>query len=629
MCGICGVLYLDPQARADVGLVDVMSQSLVHRGPDDAGVYVDGPVGLGSRRLKVIDLSPRAHQPMANDDASLWIVYNGEVYNFPEVREALVARGHRFRSKSDTEVALKAYEVYGEEFLRHLNGMFALAIWDGRLRVLLLARDRLGIKPLYYARLHDRLLFASEIKALLRDPALPREVGIRGLTNYFTYGHSVAPDTIFAAVRKLLPGHYAVASGAEFREICYWDADFGAKRPAVSEPMLVEGLRAQLERSVRRQMLADVPVGAFLSGGVDSSAVVAFMARAAGQPVRTFAVGFDGGRAYNELADAARVARHLGTEHRELSLREDDLLTCLDTLVYHYDEPFGDAAAFPTYLVARLAREHVTVCLTGEGGDEIFGGYRRYLAERYITPLLMLPPRLRRRTLPRLVDALPRLRRLKKLVASLGIDDPPQRYGQWLTVFNDEMRAALLADSYHALSQRIDACEVYRRYYRDDWDPVDRLLYMDLKTWLADGYLEKVDKATMAVSLEARVPLLDHELVELMAALPGQYKIGALHTKVLFKRALQGLLPDATLRKPKHGFAVPTDLWFRGRLKRFVAEVLFDERTRRRPYFNHAYVEQLFADHQRGRRVYSEQLWLLLNFELWHRRVLDSAPAAS
>lgn len=628
MCGICGVLHIDPQARADAGLVEVMAQSLVHRGPDDAGVYADGPVALGNRRLKVIDLSPKGHQPMASDDGSLWIVYNGEVYNFLEVREALSARGHCFCSKTDTEVVLKAYEEYGEGFLQHLNGMFALAIWDARRRRLLLARDRLGIKPLYYARLRDRLLFASEIKALLRDPALPRELSIRGLTNYFTYGHSVAPDTIFTAVRKLLPGHYAVASGADFREICYWDVDFGAKLPAAPEPVLAERLRAQVERSVRRQMVADVPVGAFLSGGVDSSAVVAFMARASGQPVRTFSVGFGGGRAYNELADAARVARHLGTEHRELSLREDDLLESLETLVHRYDEPFGDAAAFPTYLVARLAREHVTVCLTGEGGDEIFGGYRRYLAERYLTPLVMLPRWLRRGTIPGLVEALPRLRRLKKIVAALGIEDPPQRYGHWLTVFNDEMCGALFTDFYSALAEREDTCRVYRQYYREDWDLIDRLLYMDLKTWLADGYLEKVDKATMAVSLEARVPLLDHELVEFMAGLPTWHKIRGLETKVLFKRALKGLLPEQTLQKRKQGFTPPIDPWFRGRLRGFVADILFDDRTRRRPYFNHAYIEQLFAAHQNGHRVYSDQLWLLLNFELWHRQFLDAVPGA-
>jgi asparagine synthase (glutamine-hydrolysing) len=628
MCGICGVLRFDPEARVDARLVEVMAQSLVHRGPDDGGVYAEGPVALGNRRLKIIDLSPKGHQPMANEDATAWIVYNGEVYNFREVRAVLAARGHRFISKTDTEVVLQAYEEWGEDFLQHLNGMFALAIWDARRRRLLLARDRLGIKPLYYARLHDRLLFASEIKALLRHPELPRELGMRGLSNYFTYGHAVAPDTIFAAVRKLLPGHYAVASGSGFKEVCYWDVDFGRKVPEAPDAVLAERLREDVERSVRRQMVADVPVGAFLSGGVDSSAIVAFMARAQGQPVRTFSVGFEGGPAYNELADAARVARHLGTEHHELHLRESDLLGCLETLVYHYDEPFGDAAAFPTYLVARLAREHVTVCLTGEGGDEIFGGYRRYVAERYLAPLTALPRWLRRYALPAIVQALPRLRRLKKIAASLGIDDAPRRYGHWLTVFSDDMRAALLSEACTELARREDAYAVYDRYYRGEWDLLDRLLYIDLKTWLADAYLEKVDKATMAVSLEARVPLLDHELVEFAAALPARYKIRGLRTKVLFKRALEGLLPRATIEKPKHGFAVPTEPWFRGRLRGFAADILFDERTRRRPYFDHAYVGRLFGAHKNGRHVYSDQLWLLLNFELWHRQFLDAAPGA-
>lgn len=623
MCGICGILRFDEAAPAARLLVEAMTETLTHRGPDDAGVYAEGPVSLGSRRLKVIDLSPMGHQPMANDDGTLWIVYNGEVYNHREVRDVLATHGYRFRSRTDTEVVLKAYEHYGEEFLQRLNGMFALAIWDARRRRLLLARDRLGVKPLYYAHLADRLLFASEIKALLQDRSLPRELGIRGLNNYFTYGHSVAPGTIFAAVRKLQPGHYAVVEGREFREVPYWDVDFGAKSAHESEPVLIERLRAQTEASVRRQMVADVPVGAFLSGGVDSSAVVAFMARHSSRPIQTFSVGFEGGHAFNELGDAVRMARHLGTEHRELFLREADLVDALETLVYHYDEPFGDAAAFPTYLMARLARRHVTVCLTGEGGDEIFGGYRRYVLERYLTPLMVLPRWMRQKAVPALVYALPRARKLRQVVRGLSIDEPQRRYAQWMTVFDDGLRRELFADIYADLAARVDTLEVYRRYYRHDWDLVDRLLYVDLKTWLADGYLEKVDKATMAVSLEARVPLLDHDLVELMAALPSRYKVRGFQTKSLFRRALETVLPRQTLRKPKHGFAVPIDPWFRDGLRGFVAEILFDDRTRARPYFEHRCIQQIFAAHKNGRRVYSDQLWLLLNFELWHRRFLD------
>jgi len=627
MCGIYGRVELSADRIEHLPADLLAVRRLTHRGPDDEGTWYGSRVFLGMRRLSVIDLST-GHQPISNEDGTITVVYNGEIYNFAEIRDELVARGHRFTTHSDTEVIVHGYEEWGEAVLDKFNGMFALALWDERDRTLWVARDRLGVKPLYYACDERRFLFASEIKALLAHPDLPREVESTGLLNYLSYGHAVGADTIYKGIRKLLPGHSLRVRGRDVTIREWWNAAPHDEQQ-LSAGAYAEKLRGLLEDSVRLRLIADVPVGAFLSGGLDSSAVVALMKRHTAAPVKTFSVGFDGGAEFNELADARRVAAHCRTEHYELLVQPAELVDALHTLVYHFDEPFGDAASFPTYLVSKLARSHVTVALTGEGGDELFGGYRRYAAARWLRVLRtasggLIGPLLR------VGDALPRFRRLKKLIAAAQIADGPARYASLLRVFTDDSLRDVLDARLQQAARSYDALAVYRRYFAEGraGDEMNQFMFVDMKTWLADAYLEKVDKTSMAVSLEARVPLLDYRIAEFAMAMPSRFKIRGGETKHVLRQAVRDLLPIETMRKPKHGFAVPTDPWFRGKLRDFARDVLLDPRSRQRGYFNPQEVERLWNDHQAGREVRDTHLWLLMNFELWAREYLDQRMAA-
>jgi asparagine synthase (glutamine-hydrolysing) len=632
MCGIYGWLKLKQGKDREAGIVwgRLAIDTLLHRGPDDRGTWHADDIFLGMRRLSIIDLAG-GKQPIWNEDGTVCIVYNGELYNFLDLRPELEAKGHLFRTRSDTEVVLHAYEEWGPNCLRRFNGMFAFAIWDERNKTLFLARDRIGEKPLYYYQDNERLIFASEIKAILANPSVPRRLNPRGLANFLAFGHAVAPETIYQNIYKLSPGHYLLVKNGHIQIAQYWDVGDEPQLPdgaVLTEDEYAERILSLLDDSVRRRMIADVPVGAFLSGGVDSSTVVALMKQHATGPVKTFSLGFSIGGAYNELSDAHRVADYLRTEHHELQVEHVDLVQTLRTLIYHYDEPFGDAAGFPIYLLSRFAREHVKVVLAGDGGDELFGGYRRYVADQLAPVYQRLPGFLTDTLIPGCVERLPRLRRIKRMVQTLPITDPARRYAAWLLLFTPEMQAELLQpDVYDAVSN-YDPVWPYPRYYAGlnsatAADHLNRLMYVDLKTWLADVYMEKTDKATMACSLEARLPLLDHRLVELAFQIPSHHKIRGLATKRIFKRAVRRLIPAEVLRKPKHGFSVPTDPWFRGELKSFTREVLLDERTRRRGYFNMSVVERLWREHVEGRNVWDTHLWLLLNFELWHRIYLD------
>ena len=631
MCGIAGRLDFDSSARASERELRAMSDRIAHRGPDGHGIYTDGPLGLVHRRLSIIDLSRAGHQPMSRAEDRYWITYNGEIYNFRELRERLEGRGVTFRSNTDTEVLLALYETYGRECLLMLHGMYAFAIWDRRERKLFLARDPLGIKPLYYYHDGNKLVFASEIKSLLEAEGVPREIDPAGLQNFFAHGHSTAPTTIYRGIRKLPPGHCIEAANGQVEVGPFWHPRSGPDRNgSPSWEQQVGDLGGLLEKCVDSHLVSDVPLGVFLSGGLDSSAIVALMARNAGQRIKTFSIGFDFGQRYNELDDARIVARHFSTDHHEIVLREDDLRDSLETLVYHYDEPFGDPAAFPTYFVSRLARENVTVCLSGEGADELFGGYRRYLAERYGSIFRLLPASLRRSLVRHLLEKLPRQYRLKQLVRVLDNEDPVLRQGNWQMLFTDAMRGDLFSPS--ALDG-LDSESVYESFRRHrepgGKDGLNGVLFADLRSWLADCYLEKVDKASMAVSLEARVPFLDRSVVEYALELPIDSKVkwawqrDQRSLKRVFAGVLEGVLPDKILNKPKHGFAVPLDPWFRGKLSPYIAEILFDDRTRKRGYFDMTYVEKMFRDHREGREVRNKQLWLLVVFELWHRVCMD------
>lgn len=632
MCGIYGEFVF--QAGLVPGLyAEEALEALRHRGPDDGAMWKGFEVALGMRRLSIIDLE-HGMQPIWNEARNCCVICNGEIYNFLYLRQDLEGRGHVFQTASDTEAVLHAYEEWGVECLRKFNGMFAFAIWDEPRKTLFVARDRLGEKPLYYYLDGERLVFASEIKAILKDPSLPRDVSDRGLRNLLAFGHAVAPDTIYKHIFKLLPGHYMMVdkSGVQIRQ--YWDVGdepYLSNVDAIDERGYRSAILDVLEDSVRRRMIADVPVGAFLSGGVDSSCVAALMTRHTTSRVKTFSLGFRMHGAYNELPDARAVAQHLGTEHHELELDSVDLVHTLRTLVYHYDEPFGDAANFPTYLLSRFAREHVKVVLAGDGGDELFGGYRRYAVDQLAAAVHRLPRRLIEDWLPSIVQAVPRFRRLKRTVQTLPMRDPARRYGSWLLLFSRDMQAQLLQPDVNRRLQGYDPLEGYAHYYPrlnhgSADDHVNRLLYMDVKTWLPDTYLEKVDKATMACGLEGRLPLLDHRLVELAFQIPSRFKIRGLSGKRILKQAVASLVPAAVLTKSKHGFSVPTDPWFRGPLKSFAFDVLLDGKARRRGYFNASMIERLWNEHTRGREVWDAHLWLLMNFEMWHRIHLDREP---
>jgi len=631
MCGIAGQLNFNshrPVVREDL---EIMAERLAHRGPDDQGVYLDGNLGLAHLRLSILDLSAAGHQPMSSADRRFWITYNGEVYNYQQLRRDLEAAGYPFRSHTDTEVVVALFQKLGEGCLLRLEGMFAFAIWDKETRTLFLARDPLGIKPLYYYQDSERFLFASEIKAILAAPGVPKDVDFLGLHNFFAHGHSTAPLTIYRRIQKLRPGHWILVRDGRVTVQPYWNPRPGPDRNGASarwEEKASE-LRQLLTRSVHAHLVSDVPVGVFLSGGLDSSALVALMAQA-GARVKTFSVGFKSHSKYNELDKARMVANHFGTDHHELMLDENDLRDSLEKLVYYYDEPFGDPAAFPTYFVSRLARQTVKVCLSGEGADELFGGYRRYMAERYSGAFRTLPTVLRSKVIPHLVNQLPRSYRLKQLVRTLDISDPVQRQGNWQMVFTDDLRYELFKTQTSDHPNGHDVYDSFRRYrIPDGTDGLNGVLFADVRSWLADCYLEKVDKASMAVGLEARVPFLDRAVVEFALQLPADQKVKldlrprGRSLKRLFGYVLRDLLPAPILNNPKHGFAVPLDPWFRATLSRFLGEVLLDDRARRRGYFNMPLIERLWNEHRSGRETRSKQLWLLAMFELWHRAYID------
>ena len=625
MCGIYGEIPLVPGLT--VRSPESALHRLHHRGPDERGIWTGDGVSLGSCRLAVIDPAG-GRQPIWNEDETLGIVYNGELYNFLDLRAELKGLGHAFRTRTDTEVVLHAYEEWGVASLDRMNGMFAYAIWDIRTRRAFLARDRLGEKPLYYFRDGRRLVFASEVKAILADPTVPREIDMRGLGNFLAFGHAMAPQTMLRGIRKLRPAHYLLVGGGRVDEVRYWNVGREPAEPVRSDDDYAEEVRTLLDDSVRRRLLADVPVGAFLSGGIDSSAVVALMRQHSSLPVKTFSLGFGQGPAYDELPDARRVATALGTEHHELRIHEVDTAELLPDLAYQYDEPFSDPAALPVYLLSRFARQHVTVVLTGEGGDELFGGYRRYAVDRLSHPYRRLPDIVTGRLAPALAEHLPGLRRTKRALRAMAVRDPGRRYALWLDVFGPDLRREILVPDAFAASADHDPAEPYARHYAalngsSAADHLNRLMYTDLMTWLPDTYLEKVDKASMAWSLEARLPMLDHRLVELAFRIPGPRKVRGLSTKRILRRAVAPLVPAEVLRKRKHGFAVPTAMWLRGGLGDFARDVLLDRRALGRGYFEPRVVERLLREHRDGRHVRDQEIWALLNLELWHRAYLD------
>ncbi len=631
MCGIAGRVNFSSEP-VSAALVEAMCDAIAHRGPDDFGVYAKGPAGLGNRRLSIIDLAG-GHQPICNEDGTVWIVFNGEIYNFPELRDDLLRRGHQLKSHSDTEVVVHLYEEYGVDCLSRLNGMFAFALWDERRQQLFLARDRVGKKPLMYALTQNAISFGSEIGAILQDASVPREIDLRALDLYLTLLYVPGPWTMFKAIRKLQPGHYLLWRNGQTRIEQYWDVSF-APRANTSEADAVADIRELLEDSVRRRLMSDVPLGAFLSGGLDSSTIVALMTRLTGGPVKTFSIGFDDD-AYGELPYAREVAQTYNTEHHEVRVRPD-MVDVLPRLVRHYGEPYGDHSAVATYYVSQLARQFVKVVLSGDGGDEVFGGYPWYVEAPRHAEL----GRAYVRAGAQAMRAGWQSRQLRPMLGAIkgaglglwttaqGWQDPPRAFERLTTYYAPgERRQLYRPEVYAALSANGNGSGLVRSVMsrQNGGQFINQMFYADHHLYLPDDILVKVDIASMANSLEARCPFLDYRLVELAASLPPEMKVRGTATKRILRRAVADLVPENVLNRPKVGFGLPIDRWMREDLYPMARDLLLDSRARITEYFDGAHVETLLTEHKNGQNRHGSRLWLLLFFELWSRTVFEPA----
>jgi len=619
MCGISGIFNFENQRPVDVELLRAVNAILVHRGPDDEGIYVNGPVGLGARRLSIIGLAD-GHQPLSNEDGSVWTVFNGEIYNFPELRAELRGRGHQFRTSTDTEILVHLYEEEGDGLVHRLNGMFAFALWDDRRRCLLLCRDRLGEKPLYYTVGNGRLLFASEIKAILKDPSVNRALRLEAIYDYLRFQYNPRHETVFRDIFRLEPGTMLVVSEDGISTRRYWEIpvkDHGGR----SEQDYLAELDELLRDSVRRRLLSDVPLGAFLSGGVDSSTIVGLMAGLLDRPVKTFTVGFRVPGAFDETRHAETAAQQFGTEHYTLLVGSVDVERLLAKTVYHLDEPVADYAAIPTFILSEFARQHVKVVLTGEGADELFAGYDHYRVPSLLERYQRLPVTLRQ-WLDRVGAHLAPPKIAKALKAgTLGIEES---YLFIKSVFRSDQLDPLLSESFRAelgtVGEQPNFARVFQR--SQSLDPLNRYLIADLSTWLPEDLLMKVDKMSMSVGLEARAPFLDHRIVELLAAMPSTLKWHG-GGKYLLKRVASGFVAEEIIRRPKHGFVLPLDRWFRIELREMATEALLGPRTTQRGFFNYRNVQRLWERYLAGDSERFMQIWTLLNFEIWCRVFLD------
>jgi asparagine synthase (glutamine-hydrolysing) len=634
MCGICGVV-----GRADEQLIKNMLGRIAHRGPDDEGVYIAETsggqrVGLGHRRLSIIDLSPAGHEPMTDATSRIWLTYNGEIYNFKTLRRELESLGHSFKSNTDAEVIIYAYLEWGRECVEKFNGMFAFAIWDSRDESLFIARDRVGIKPLYYADTPAGFAFASEIKALFVIPGMQRTVDLAALDQFMTFLWTPGPNTAFSGVFKLPPGHYLVYRDGVIELIEYWDLKFD-EDDSLSESEWIERVREQVSRSVSSQLLADVPLGAFLSGGIDSSSIVALMSSLSDLKPTTYTFGFrNEDLRYDILEDDVKYARMAGelfdTDYHE-ALLEPQVMELLPKLVYHMDEPVADPAILTSYLICRSARERLTVLLSGMGGDEVFAGYPRHSAVRIAEAYNMIPQFLSRPVVDALPGARPgRLtalfRNTKKLARSAALPER-ERYLGFGTYFTEAEKSGLYTGELARAALEFDAYAEHQRYFARvaDEDFVNQMLYVDMKTFLPCLNLNYTDKTSMATSMEVRVPLLDHELIELAARIPAALKLKGLTGKYVLKRAAEAWLPREIIRRKKAGFSAPVRAWLVRDLRDMVEDVLSESNIRSRGYFEYAFVRKLIDDNLSGREDNSLKVFQLLTLELWHRAFIDAA----
>ncbi|MCI0555210.1 MAG: asparagine synthase (glutamine-hydrolyzing) [Anaerolineae bacterium] len=632
MCGICGIVYLDPERNVDGNLINRMNDSIKHRGPDDSGVYINNNVGLGFRRLAIIDLSPAGHQPMTNEDGSVWIIFNGEIYNHLELREELLKKGHTYRSRTDSETIIHLWEEEGERCVERLRGMFAFAIWDSNQQTLLLARDREGKKPLFFAELQDRLLFGSEIKAILQDPTLQACPDLEAIHLYLAYQSVPAPYSAFKGIKKLPPAHTLLYKNGQVTLRRYWKLSYKEKR-IIKTPQdqidLQEEIIERLREAVRLRLMSDVPLGAFLSGGIDSSIIVALMAGLMDQPVKTFSIGFTY-EEYNELPYARQVAEQYKTEHHEFIVTPDAQAIIPD-LIWHYNEPFADSSAIPTYYVSKLAREYVTVVLTGDGGDENFAGYPRYqnqgehaLNKNYPSLLYrLLRPKGLMQTLSRHGGGWAKnFNRLKDL------DQQKLLYYYRITHFHEGYQSQLYSQEFWERLNGLTTVDWMLDIYRqsDAGNYLDATLDLDLRLYLPDTLMTKTDIASMAHSLEARAPMLDHKFLEFVASIPPELKLkNGVESKYIFKKAVEPYLPHDIIYRKKMGFGVPIDHWFRHELREMVRDILLSQRAIERGYFRRDYIEGILDRHQNESESWQYLIWNLLMLELWHLMFIDKA----
>jgi asparagine synthase (glutamine-hydrolysing) len=630
MCGICGIINYRDSGEGNEQRIRSMCRAMLHRGPDDEGIYAAGSgpfAGLGHRRLSIIDLSAHGHQPMANEDGSLKLVCNGEIYNYRSLREDLEARGHRFNSNSDNEVILHLYEEYGEELVTFLRGMFAFALYDEKSRKLVLARDRIGKKPLLYYSDDRHFCFASEFNALLSSGLIPREIDRRAIDHYLTFGYIPAPLTAYRNVRKLPPAHMLTVQGDHRALKKYWELDYTAKIRISEEDAAAEVLR-MLKEAVGIRLCSDVALGAFLSGGIDSSAVVALMARVSGAQVKTFTIGFEE-QDYSELTYARNIARMYATDHHEFIVKPD-AIEVLPELVERYGEPYADSSCIPSYYVAKETKQFVTVALNGDGGDESFAGYERYQAMCIAENYRRFPAWVRGvvdgagHILPDSINPRNRIRKVKRFLNAINLP-AARRYLKWVSIFDDEAKKQLLSDDFDRARAEGDPASLMAGYMdREQADnTVDRLLMTDVSSYLPGDLLVKMDIASMARSLECRSPFLDHKLMEFCASLPAHYKLKGGTKKYILRKAITGLVPRENVERSKMGFGVPVGKWFRTRLQGYLRDIVLSPEALKRGYFKADAVASMVELHSCGKRDYSFQLWSLLMLELWHKRFID------
>lgn len=626
MCGITGFISKNknlPTAEREV-LLDKMCRSIIHRGPDEQGTIVKDAASLGMRRLSIIDLKS-GQQPIFDCSGNLAIVFNGEIYNYQQLKQDLESRGHKFKTNSDTETIVHAYEEFGTDCVKHLRGMFAFAIYDFAQESLFIARDRVGKKPLFYSKTKGgNFVFGSELKTLLEHGEIEREIELSALDAYLNFGYVPEEFCIFKNVYKLAPGSFLIYKNGEIRTEKYWDFEYSGVSNVKTEAEFIEILREKIKEAVKIRLISEVPLGAFLSGGVDSSSIVAMMSQISETPVKTFSIGFNED-SFNELKFARMAAKHFNTEHHEFIVTPD-LVEIVDDLVWHFDEPFADSSALPTFMVSKMARDFVTVVLSGDGGDELFAGYTRYVTDKKRSGFSSLPKFVRQNVLQKISENLPHGAKGKNFLYNTSLD-AVERYIDSVSHFNNLNRNELYSAEFR---QKLNgefgkASNLYKEIADSvlSENATDKLLYLDSKTYLPSDILTKVDRMTMATSLEARVPLLDHELLEFVQTIPAELKLKGNETKYIFKKAMEGIVPNEILYREKQGFGVPIGDWINSQLKARIHETLLEKKTLERGYFDENYIKILLDEHTRNRRDHSHSLWILWMLELWHREFVD------